>query len=99
MYESFYTSTYFKKYELPYCSMLIGTQKYPALSLLSYILGQIINYTDTCVFRYHEACDNARNKVLELLRGLSSELQDKINILVFCSTLLIIAKALFGHVR
>nr|CAB3487571.1 unnamed protein product [Digitaria exilis] len=49
--------------------------------------------------RYHEACDNAKNKVLELLRGLSSELQDKINILVFCSTLLVIAKALFGHVR
>ncbi|XP_072151032.1 DNA mismatch repair protein MSH1, mitochondrial isoform X2 [Setaria viridis] len=48
--------------------------------------------------RYHEACDNAKNKVLELLRGLSSELQDKINILVFCSTVLIIAKALFGHV-
>ncbi|TVU15315.1 hypothetical protein EJB05_38829 [Eragrostis curvula] len=33
-----------------------------------------------------------------LTRGLSSELQAKINILVFCSTLLIIAKALFGHV-
>ncbi|KAL6903538.1 hypothetical protein ACP4OV_004351 [Aristida adscensionis] len=49
--------------------------------------------------RYHEACDNAKSKVLELLRGLSSELQGKINILVFCSTLLIIAKALFGHVR
>ncbi|KAF8704182.1 hypothetical protein HU200_031678 [Digitaria exilis] len=48
--------------------------------------------------RYHEACDNAKNKVLELLRGLSSELQAKINILVFCSTLLVIAKALFGHV-
>ncbi|KAG2573226.1 hypothetical protein PVAP13_7KG247600 [Panicum virgatum] len=48
--------------------------------------------------RYHEACDDAKNKVLELLRGLSSELQDKINILVFCSTVLIIAKALFGHV-
>nr|CAB3485065.1 unnamed protein product [Digitaria exilis] len=47
--------------------------------------------------RYHEACDNAKNKVLELLRGLSSELQAKINILVFCSTLLVIAKALFGH--
>ncbi|OEL37043.1 DNA mismatch repair protein MSH1, mitochondrial [Dichanthelium oligosanthes] len=48
--------------------------------------------------RYHEACDNAKIKVLELLRELSSELQDKINILVFCSTVLIIAKALFGHV-
>ncbi|XP_062226120.1 DNA mismatch repair protein MSH1, mitochondrial-like isoform X2 [Phragmites australis] len=53
---------------------------------------------ENALTRYHEACDNAKNKVLELLRGLSSELQDKINILVFCSTLLIIAKALFGHV-
>ncbi|KAG0526548.1 hypothetical protein BDA96_06G155300 [Sorghum bicolor] len=53
---------------------------------------------ENALARYHEACDNARNKVVELLRGLSSELQDKINILVFCSTLLIIAKALFGHV-
>ncbi|GJN27102.1 hypothetical protein PR202_gb15092 [Eleusine coracana subsp. coracana] len=53
---------------------------------------------ENALTRYHEACDNARGKVLELLRGLSSELQGKINILVFCSTLLIIAKALFGHV-
>ncbi|XP_062184421.1 DNA mismatch repair protein MSH1, mitochondrial-like isoform X2 [Phragmites australis] len=53
---------------------------------------------ENALTRYHEACDNAKNKVLELLRGLSSELQAKINILVFCSTLLIIAKALFGHV-
>lgn len=50
-------------------------------------------------FRYHEASDKARSKVLELLRGLSSELQDKINILVFSSMLLIISKALFSHVR
>uniref|UniRef100_N1QQS7 DNA mismatch repair protein mutS n=1 Tax=Aegilops tauschii TaxID=37682 RepID=N1QQS7_AEGTA len=53
---------------------------------------------ENALARYHEACDNAKCKVLELLRGLSSELQDKINILVFCSTLLIITKALFGHV-
>ncbi|KAL6652426.1 hypothetical protein ACP70R_011351 [Stipagrostis hirtigluma subsp. patula] len=53
---------------------------------------------ENALTRYHEACDNAKNKVLELLRGLSSELQDKTNILVFCSTLLIITKALFGHV-
>uniref|UniRef100_A0A0E0DFX4 DNA mismatch repair proteins mutS family domain-containing protein n=1 Tax=Oryza meridionalis TaxID=40149 RepID=A0A0E0DFX4_9ORYZ len=53
---------------------------------------------ENALTRYHEACDNAKRKVLELLRGLSSELQDKINILVFCSTLLIITKALFGHV-
>ncbi|XP_024311971.1 DNA mismatch repair protein MSH1, mitochondrial isoform X2 [Brachypodium distachyon] len=53
---------------------------------------------ENALARYHEACDSAKGKVLELLRGLSSELQDKINILVFCSTLLIIAKALFGHV-
>ncbi|CAN6228760.1 unnamed protein product [Urochloa humidicola] len=53
---------------------------------------------ENALSRYHEACDNAKNKVLDLLRGLSSELQEKINILVFCSTMLIIAKALFGHV-
>ncbi|CAN6268464.1 unnamed protein product [Urochloa humidicola] len=53
---------------------------------------------ENALSRYHEACDNAKNKVLELLRELSSELQEKINILVFCSTMLIIAKALFGHV-
>lgn len=38
-------------------------------------------------------------KVLELLRELSSELQAKTNILVFASMLLVIAKALFSHVR
>nr|XP_048333225.1 DNA mismatch repair protein MSH1, mitochondrial isoform X2 [Ziziphus jujuba var. spinosa] len=48
--------------------------------------------------RYHEAGAKAKAKVLELLRGLSSELQAKVNILVFASTLLIIAKALFAHV-
>ncbi|XP_026665899.1 DNA mismatch repair protein MSH1, mitochondrial isoform X2 [Phoenix dactylifera] len=48
--------------------------------------------------RYHEASDKAKNKVLELLRGLSGELQTKINILVYSSMLLVIAKALFGHV-
>lgn len=51
------------------------------------------------MFRYHEACDNARVKVLDLLRGLSSVLQSKLNILVFSSMLLVIAKALFSHVR
>ncbi|URE23463.1 GIY-YIG catalytic domain [Musa troglodytarum] len=48
--------------------------------------------------RYHEASDNARAKVLNLLRGLSSDLQTKMNILVFSSILLVIAKALFSHV-
>ncbi|GER52219.1 DNA mismatch repair protein [Striga asiatica] len=48
--------------------------------------------------RYHEAGDKAKAKVLQLLRNLSAELQAKINILVFASTLLVIAKALFGHV-
>ncbi|KAK6161197.1 hypothetical protein DH2020_004578 [Rehmannia glutinosa] len=48
--------------------------------------------------RYHEAGAKAKAKVLELLRGLSAELQTKINILVFASMLLVIAKALFGHV-
>ncbi|KAB1209622.1 DNA mismatch repair protein MSH1, mitochondrial [Morella rubra] len=48
--------------------------------------------------RYHEAGAKAKAKVLELLRGLSAELQSKINILVFASMLLVIAKALFAHV-
>ncbi|CAL9146409.1 unnamed protein product [Musa hybrid cultivar] len=48
--------------------------------------------------RYHEASDYARAKVLNLLRGLSSDLQTKMNILVFSSILLVIAKALFSHV-
>lgn len=34
-----------------------------------------------------------------MLRELSSELQAKTNILVFASMLLVIAKALFSHVR
>ncbi|KAL5214102.1 hypothetical protein ABZP36_003254 [Zizania latifolia] len=53
---------------------------------------------ENALTRYHEACDNAKSKVIDLLRGLSSELQDRINILVFCSMLLIVTKALFGHV-
>lgn len=48
--------------------------------------------------RYHEASDNAKIRVLELLRDLSTVLQTKINILVFGSMLLVIAKALFSHV-
>lgn len=50
-------------------------------------------------FRYHEAGAKAKARVLELLKGLSSELQAKTNILVFASMLLVIAKALFSHVR
>ncbi|XP_072987924.1 DNA mismatch repair protein MSH1, mitochondrial isoform X1 [Typha latifolia] len=53
---------------------------------------------ESALSRYYEACDKARNKVLELLRSLSSELQNKINILVFSSMLLVISKALFSHV-
>ncbi|KAF7146041.1 hypothetical protein RHSIM_Rhsim04G0171100 [Rhododendron simsii] len=48
--------------------------------------------------RYHEAGAKATARVLELLRTLSAELQSKINILVFASMLLVIAKALFAHV-
>ncbi|XP_031398949.1 DNA mismatch repair protein MSH1, mitochondrial isoform X2 [Punica granatum] len=48
--------------------------------------------------RYHEAGEKAKARVLELLRRLSVELQVKINILVFASMLLVIAKALFAHV-
>nr|XP_043610187.1 DNA mismatch repair protein MSH1, mitochondrial isoform X2 [Erigeron canadensis] len=48
--------------------------------------------------RYHEAGAKAKSMVLELLRGLSTDLQAKINVLVFASMLLVIAKALFAHV-
>lgn len=37
--------------------------------------------------------------MLALLRGLSAELQTKVNVLVFASMLLVIAKALFAHAR
>ncbi|XP_010264853.1 PREDICTED: DNA mismatch repair protein MSH1, mitochondrial isoform X2 [Nelumbo nucifera] len=53
---------------------------------------------EDALLRYHEAGDKAKATVLALLRGLSAELQDKINILVFASMLLVIAKALFSHV-
>ncbi|KAI3871879.1 hypothetical protein MKX03_012915 [Papaver bracteatum] len=48
--------------------------------------------------RYHEAGANAKVRVLELLKELSTELQTKINVLVFTSMLLVISKALFSHV-
>ncbi|KAG9447714.1 hypothetical protein H6P81_013842 [Aristolochia fimbriata] len=48
--------------------------------------------------RYRDTCDRAQSDVLELLRGLSAELQSKTNILVFSSMLIVIAKALFSHV-
>ncbi|XP_023733890.1 DNA mismatch repair protein MSH1, mitochondrial isoform X2 [Lactuca sativa] len=53
---------------------------------------------ENALARYHEAGANAKAMVLELLRGLSTELQDKINVLIFASMLLVIAKALFAHV-
>ncbi|XP_057430786.1 DNA mismatch repair protein MSH1, mitochondrial isoform X2 [Lotus japonicus] len=53
---------------------------------------------DSALARYHEANAKAKARVLELLRGLATELQSSINILVFSSTLLVIAKALFAHV-
>ncbi|KAL7615028.1 hypothetical protein Lser_V15G06024 [Lactuca serriola] len=53
---------------------------------------------ENALTRYHEAGANAKAMVLELLRGLSTELQDKINVLIFASMLLVIAKALFAHV-
>ncbi|KAK4478239.1 hypothetical protein RD792_017522 [Penstemon davidsonii] len=53
---------------------------------------------ENALTRYFEAGNKAKSKVLELLRGLSAELQTKINILVFASMLLVIAKALNGHV-
>ncbi|XP_074286101.1 DNA mismatch repair protein MSH1, mitochondrial isoform X2 [Silene latifolia] len=53
---------------------------------------------EDALLRYHEANDKAKAKVLELLRGLSAELQCKTNALVFASMMLIIAKALCAHV-
>lgn len=50
-------------------------------------------------FRYHKAGAKAKVKVLELLTGLSFEMQSKINVLVFASMLLVIAEALFARVR
>uniref|UniRef100_A0A7N1A003 DNA mismatch repair proteins mutS family domain-containing protein n=2 Tax=Kalanchoe fedtschenkoi TaxID=63787 RepID=A0A7N1A003_KALFE len=47
---------------------------------------------------YHEASAKAKARVIELLRVLSGQLLTKINILVFASMLLVIAKALFAHV-
>ncbi|XP_012077620.1 DNA mismatch repair protein MSH1, mitochondrial isoform X2 [Jatropha curcas] len=53
---------------------------------------------EDALMRYHAAIDKAKARVLELLRGLSAELQSRINILIFASMLLVIAKALFAHV-
>ncbi|XP_074338616.1 DNA mismatch repair protein MSH1, mitochondrial isoform X2 [Apium graveolens] len=53
---------------------------------------------EVALARYHEAGSEAKAKVLELLRGLSAELQAKINVLLFASMLLVISKALFAHV-
>ncbi|KAL5712066.1 DNA mismatch repair ATPase msh1 [Ranunculus cassubicifolius] len=53
---------------------------------------------EDALMRYHEASAKAKVRVLELLRGLSADLQDKTNILVFASMLLVIAKALCCHV-
>lgn len=53
---------------------------------------------EVALARYHEAGSEAKAKVLELLRGLSAELQARINVLVFASMLLVISKALFAHV-
>lgn len=62
-------------------------------------ISVIIIFSLSLSFRYHEAGAKAKARVLELLRGLSSELQAKTNVLVFASMLLVIAKALFSHVR
>lgn len=53
----------------------------------------------TICFRYHEANAKAKTRVLDLLRGLAVELRSHINIIVFSSTLLVIAKALYAHAR
>ncbi|XP_019253693.1 PREDICTED: DNA mismatch repair protein MSH1, mitochondrial isoform X2 [Nicotiana attenuata] len=53
---------------------------------------------EDAIASYHDASAKAKSRVLELLRGLSSELQSKINILIFASVLIVITKALFSHV-
>ncbi|KAJ3679984.1 hypothetical protein LUZ60_016262 [Juncus effusus] len=53
---------------------------------------------ESALIRYHEACEKARERVVELLRELATELQSNINVLVFSSMLLVISKALFSHV-
>lgn len=53
---------------------------------------------EDALIRYHEAGEKAKGRVLDLMKGLSAELQCKINVLVFASVLLVIAKALFAHV-
>ncbi|XP_075085500.1 DNA mismatch repair protein MSH1, mitochondrial isoform X1 [Nicotiana tabacum] len=53
---------------------------------------------EDAIARYHDASAKAKSRVLELLRALSSELQSKINILIFASVLIVITKALFSHV-
>ncbi|KAG0475024.1 hypothetical protein HPP92_014710 [Vanilla planifolia] len=53
---------------------------------------------EDALLRYHQACAKAKSKVLELLRELATEMQANINIIVFSSMLLVIAKALSGHV-
>lgn len=53
---------------------------------------------EAALTRYHEASTKAKARVLELLRELSTELQSNINIIVFASVLIVIAKALFSHV-
>ncbi|CAJ1968035.1 unnamed protein product [Sphenostylis stenocarpa] len=52
---------------------------------------------EAALTRYHEANAKAIERVLEILRELATELHYNINILVFSSTLLVIAKALFAH--
>nr|ABA29739.1 DNA mismatch repair protein [Phaseolus vulgaris] len=52
---------------------------------------------EAALTRYHEANAKATERVLEILRGLATELHYSINILVFSSTLLVITKALFAH--
>lgn len=85
---------FFQKKNLQFVNM-IGLFNFNQHCLLTFLLMQFFYLC----FRYHDASDRAKAKVLELLRGLSAELQSKINILVFAAMLLVIAKALFAHVR
>lgn len=70
------------------------------LNILKHLSFSFFNHIcKTISFRYHEANAKAKTRVLEVLRELAAELQSHINIIVFSSTLLVITKALYAHVR
>ncbi|KAJ7525479.1 hypothetical protein O6H91_17G053100 [Diphasiastrum complanatum] len=49
--------------------------------------------------RYREAVENAKSKVIEIMRNLSEELKGYLNTIVYTAVLSIIARSLFAHAR